>query len=803
MMIKLKNKCYHCGEECVNDEIHIGDKLFCCSGCKSVYSILNQHELEGYYCLNETPGNTLVKVNEVKFQFLDDESIAAKIYTFKNDKQTQVQFYLPQIHCSSCLWLLENLHKLNEGIISSQVNFNEKKVSISFHQKIITLRQLAELLASVGYEPYITLQDYEEKDKSPVDRKSTIKLGIAGFCFANIMLISFPEYLGLEFSENKTISIFFRYANLLLSLPVFFYAAQEFFINAWSSIKQRFLNIDAPIALAITITFVRSIYEIVTNQGAGYLDSMSGIVFFMLIGRSLQYKTFTNLKFNRDYKSYFPISIAILENGVEKIKKIQDVNEGDILRLHHQEIIPVDCILSSRSAEIDYSFVTGENELTTIKTGEIIYAGGKIQNTAIEVVSIKPFSQNSFTSLWNNQAFKKTKDKTATFIETISKYFSAILLLIATTSYIFWQITDATNAWNAFTAVLIVACPCTLLLASSYTYGFIIELFSKEGMFVKNVETINTLSQIDHIVFDKTGTLSEINKQEIQLFTESCSKDDMAIILSVISHSSHPLSKVIVKYYHEIDKKEIHHIKELAGKGVEAWHDDQYIKIGSAQFVGLQEIENIKGSLVYFSIDKVKNGYFVVSNIIKSGVEELLGNLTNYKLSLLSGDNQSSYEQMKHLFPDGATLLFQQSPQAKLDYIKTLQEKNEKVLMIGDGINDAGALKQSDLGISVVDANFSFSPASDAILNTSKTADLFKFIQSAKAVKKLIIGTFIYSLFYNIIGLSIAVSANMKPVIAAILMPASSISVILIAYIGTKIIYNRYLKNKSNQHGKV
>ena len=151
------------------------------------------------------------------------------------------------------------------------------------------------------------MQDYEEKDKSPVDRKSTIKLGIAGFCFANIMLISFPEYLGLEFSENKTISIFFRYANLLLSLPVFFYAAQEFFINAWSSIKQRFLNIDAPIALAITITFVRSIYEIVTNQGAGYLDSMSGIVFFMLIGRSLQYKTFTNLKFNRDYKSYFHI----------------------------------------------------------------------------------------------------------------------------------------------------------------------------------------------------------------------------------------------------------------------------------------------------------------------------------------------------------------------------------------------------------------------------------------------------------------------------------------------------------------
>jgi Cu+-exporting ATPase len=523
---------------------------------------------------------------------------------------------------------------------------------------------------------------------------------------------------------------------------------------------------------------------------------MSGIVFFMLIGRALQHKTFTTLKFNRDYKSYFPISVCTLNQGIEQTKKIQDVKEGDLLKLHHQEIVPVDSFLSSKLAELDYSFVTGENEPTLVKTGEIIYAGGKVLNTSVEVLAIKPFSQNSFTALWNNQAFKNTEEKTAGFVETISQYFLAALLLIAATSFIYWQFTDPKNAWNALTAVLIVACPCTLLLASSYTYGFIIEWLSKEGMFVKSADTINKLNGITHIVFDKTGTLSEINRQEVSMVSSNCDENDITSVLSVMNHSSHPLSKVISNYFGSLPKKEILHIKEIPGKGIEAWHDEQHIKIGNAEFTGLSEINNTTGSVVYFSIDGKRSGHCVVSNIIKSGVSELLSKLSHYKLSLLSGDNASSHEQMTHLFPVGSTLLFKQSPQQKLDYIKSLQEQGEKVLMIGDGINDAGALKQSDVGISVVDDNFSFSPACDAILNTRKTSDLFRFIQSAMAVKKLIIGTFIYSLFYNIIGLSIAVSAHMKPVVAAILMPASSISVILIAYLGTQWIYKHILSPK-------
>ncbi len=792
MKVQYKVSCYHCGEDCIDETIQFHNKSFCCVGCKSVYSILNQHQLDGYYCLNENPGNSFAPINEAKFQFLDDPTVADKIISFKNEKQTQVQLYLPHIHCSSCLWLLENLHKLNEGIISSQVNFGEKKVSISFYHQLLSIRKLAELLASIGYEPYITLQDYDKKSAAPKSRKTAIKLGLAGFCFANIMLISFPEYLGLEYQDNALLLTILRYTNLFLSLPIVIYGAQEFYQNAWSSLKHRFLNIDAPIALAISITFIRSVYEIVSNTGAGYLDSMSGIVFFMLIGRSLQHKTHTNLKFNRDFQSFFPISVTVIKDHAEIVTRVQDIKEEDLLELHHQEIIPIDCMLSSRAAEIDYSFVTGENEIVKLKTGELIYAGGKIMNTAVEVIAVKEFSQNSFTELWNNQIFKKSSNKHADFIDTISKYFALVLLCIAFSAFIYWQYVNPENAWNAMTAVLIVACPCTLLLASTYTFGFIIELFAEEGLFVKNPSTLININKINHIVFDKTGTLSDANQQNIKLQSQNCGQYDIDLVISALKQSTHPLSKVIANNYPGAEKFEIANIKETEGQGLEAWYCDAYIKIGKAEFIGIDEINHALGSCIYFSIDNSKTGYFEVSHIIKNGIEGLINKLKPFKLSLLSGDNVTSATQMKSLFPQGSEILFQQTPQQKLDHIKHLQAGHQVVMMVGDGINDAGALKQSDVGISIVNNSFSFSPASDAILNASQVSNLYRFIGATKDVKNLIIGTFIYSLIYNTIGISIAVSANMKPVLAAILMPASSISVILIAFVGTKWIHKKH-----------
>ncbi|MBS1661028.1 MAG: heavy metal translocating P-type ATPase metal-binding domain-containing protein, partial [Bacteroidetes bacterium] len=341
MKVITKNgvRCSHCGEECRGDLVRVvaeggavvtGELVFCCEGCRMVYQLLNQNGLCNYYQLNERPGiSRRVSVRKEKFLFLDDPKVADGLVSFRDGAETHVSFYLPAIHCSSCLYLLEHLHKLEEGVRSARVDFAAKRVSVVFDAAQISLRGVAELLTSLGYEPYISLGDWGGK-RASVSRGLVFQLGVAGFCFANIMLISFPEYLGLDGSEAG-IQRVFRYLNLLVSLPVVFYSAMPFYSSAVKGLRHRFLNIDAPIVLAILVTFGRSLWEVLSGQGAGYFDSLTGIVFFMLLGRVLQDRTYRQLSFDRDYTAYFPVAVTVVEGADERVKTLADVKPGDTI----------------------------------------------------------------------------------------------------------------------------------------------------------------------------------------------------------------------------------------------------------------------------------------------------------------------------------------------------------------------------------------------------------------------------------------------------------------------------------------
>lgn len=789
--------CYHCGEACDNKKLNIEEKYFCCAGCRSVYMLLNSHELENYYCLNEVPGQKVGTIQPEKFKFLDDENIARKLLSFSNAEQSAVTFYLPQIHCSSCLWLLEHLNRIDENIITSQVNFSTKEISISYNNKL-SLRQLAETLAAIGYEPHISLQDADAAKTRGAysSKKSAYKLGIAGFCFANIMLISFPEYLGMKTEGNRELLSFFRTVNVLLALPVVFYAAREFFENAWYSYKQRYLNIDAPIALAISVTFIRSLYEIISGTGGGYLDSMSGIVFFMLLGRTLQNRTYSTLSFNRDYKSYFPIAVTSLHEGAEHITKIQDIKEHDILLLHHQEVVPADSILSKGHADIDYSFITGESVPERVLPGGLIYAGGKNTGAAIEVVVVKDFEQNNFIRLWNNKAFNRKESDREAMTTIISRYFSMAVLAVAFTAFLYWQVVNPQHAWDALTAVLIVACPCALLLNATFTNGYLISYFAEKGFFIKNSAVIEELAGTNHIAFDKTGTITEASSSSITIKEMKLNTKELKLLLAVLSQSLHPLSRAITAYYKNIKYKQGGDFKEIAGKGIDAWIEECHIKAGSRSFVYGDAIAT-KATEVFVSIDGVVKAHFQFSNKVKNGVSKLIAKLRKYSVSLISGDNAQSNMQMQQLFPDATDILYQQTPEQKLAHIEQLQNSGKKVMMVGDGLNDAGALQQSNTGVAIVQHSFSFSPACDAIMEADKIEHLPDYIQMAKGAQRLIVFGFIYSVLFNIVGVSIAVSGNMSPMIAAILMPSSSLGIMLIAFLGIKIITKRATANRS------
>ena len=691
------------------------------------------------------------------------------------------------MHCSSCIFLLENLHRLNPGILTSQTNFQRKEVFIIFDPQKISLRKVVELLAFIGYEPYISLKDTTTQKISSFNRQRIYTIGVAGFCFANIMMLSFPEYFSSGKIEQQGLKQTFTWLNFVLSLPVLFFSASVFFVSAWKGLRQRFLNIDAPIALAILVTYGRSYYEIISGHGAGYLDSGTGIVFFMLIGRWFQDKTYDSFSFDRDYRSYFPLGVTRLENGIEKNIPVTQLQKGNHIIIRNEEMIPADAILLKGEAQVDYSFVSGENTAVEKRKGELIYAGGKQMGTAIELEVAGEVSQSYIAQLWNNDVFQHKKNEEKSFIHPWSRYFTLALFTVAACTGIYWWMNDANRILPAVSSVLIVACPCSLLLSATFTYGNMLRIFGRNKLFLKNASVIESLAGIDSIVFDKTGTLTENAVSTIQYEGIPLNASEKLAVQHIARQSSHPLSKLIGNWLQTVTAPagNIQGFTEYAGKGVSASVNNIEVRLGSAAFVN--ELNNglityDTGSHVHVMLNGTHKGRFTISNHYREQIPSLVKSLqkNRYKLYLLSGDNNTEKENLKTVFGNNTPLLFNQSPQQKLDFIQTLQHHQKKVLMLGDGLNDAGALMQSQAGIAVSDNTARFSPACDAILDGSQVKFLDKFLAFARSGKSIVTASFIVSILYNAVGLSFAVRGLLSPMVAAILMPASSISIILL-----------------------
>jgi P-type Cu+ transporter len=571
------------------------------------------------------------------------------------------------------------------------------------------------------------------------------------------------------------------------------YSASDYFANAWKSFKQKQINIDVPIALGLAALFLRSSYDIITQTGAGYLDSLSGLVFFLLIGRWFQSKTYESLAFDRDYKSYFPLAIQKLV-GLNWIPTIvYELQKGDKIKIRNVEIIPTDSILTSDEALIDYSFVTGESKPIQAKQNDLIYAGGRVIGQSVELVVEKKTSQSHLTSLWNNAVFQKTEESNyKKIIDQAARKFTWAVMAIAFVTALYWYFVTPAQMWLVLTSVLMVACPCALALAAPFTYGSMLRVFGKQGFYLKNADVIERLSTIDAIVLDKTGTITH-GAADVK-FIGALEDEELGWVKLMTASSTHPLSNLIAKSISQSSRATLNSFKEKAGNGLEAKVAGHVIKVGSASFVGFAGQLSNQSSLVFVSIDVMIRGYFTIETSVRQSIKELITKSKGEIVALLSGDNELDKERMSELFSRSTQLLFNQSPHDKLQFISDLQRSGNKVLMIGDGLNDSGALKQSDVGIAVTDDAGVFTPNCDAILNGTQLDKLNDFIRLAKSATTILKIAFAISFFYNIIALGFAVSGNLSPLVAAILMPISSISVVGFSTMAVNWVSQRGLK---------
>jgi len=791
-----KNNCYHCGEDCSVTPIFFDEKIFCCNGCKTVYDIFSSNNLSYYYDLQAAAGAS-PKVVEGKYDFLDDAAIIERLIEFNDAHLQIVNLYIPHIHCSSCIWVLENLNKLIPSISNSQVDFPKKTIRIHYNPEKTSLKEVVILLVHIGYEPYISLDDFDNKKKE-INRSLLYKLGIAGFAFGNVMFLSFPEYLDLSSSKvsggeywlNQYEGVF-RWLMFTFSLPVVFYAGIGYFTSAYKGLRSKVLNIDVPIALGIVVLFVRSTLEIIFDWGPGFFDSLTGLIFFLLLGKFFQQKTYSFLSFERDYKSYFPIAVTrILQDRKEETTQVHNVKRGDRLLIRNEELIPVDGILIHGNANIDYSFVTGESEAVHKNSGDKIFAGGKQLRGAIEMEALKSVSQSYLTQLWSNSVFQDDKSsKFQTLTDSIGKRFTIFVLTVAFSASIFWAFYDPSKVMNVFTAVLIIACPCAIALASPFTLGNMLRIFGKKKFYLKDTQTIEQLAQIDTVIFDKTGTITTAKKSTVTYEGLELTKEEEALLKNTLRASNHPLSRSLYELLAEQNIVILDEYEEHLGKGIEGIINKSKIKVGSAHFVGKTASEEAKNTAVHISTNDMYKGCFVFKNQYREGVAEVFKEMSEtLQLAILSGDNEGEKERLEALLPKLTPLYFNQKPTDKLEFIRLLQNNGKKVMMVGDGLNDAGALAQSNVGIAISENVTIFSPACNGILDATQFKELYSYILASKKAIKIIKWSFVLSLMYNVVGLYFAVTGQLEPVIAAILMPLSSISIVFFTTLATNIL---------------
>lgn len=793
---KEMTECFHCGDDCGNSPIEFDEKEFCCNGCKTVYEIFSSNDMSYYYDIESSAGSIPNEV-EGKYDFLDSPEIVDKLSEFNDGSIQIINLYIPHIHCSSCIWVLENLNKLNPNVSNSQVDFPKKTVRVTYNPENFSLKQLAILLARIGYEPYISLDDLDKKEGAS-NKVLIYKLGMAGFAFGNVMFLSFPEYFDLassaanggEYWLNKYQDIF-RWLMFVFSLPVVFYAAQDYFISAYKGLRSSLLNIDVPISLGILVLFLRSTTEIIFDWGPGFFDSLTGLVFFLLLGKIFQQKTYSFLSFERDYKSYFPIAVTrILSNGKEETVQVYDIKRGDRILIRNEELIPVDGILISLETEIDYSFVTGESEPVSKKSGDKVFAGGKQINSAMEMETLKSVSQSYLTQLWSNAVFQNNKtSKFQSITDSIGKRFTIAVLSIAFTATSFWLFYDSSMALNVFTAVLIIACPCAIALASPFTLGNMLRIFGNKKFYLKDTYTIEQLAKIDTAIFDKTGTITAAKKSTATYEGYSLNKEEKSLLKNTLRSSNHPLSRALYDMLSEQNIITLDQYEEHLGKGISGTKEKDTMKIGSAEFIGNTETKDTENTSVYISSNDNYKGCFVFHNEYRDGLSNLFTVMSRtLNLAILSGDNSGEKNRLEKLLPKLTPLYFNQKPEDKLEFIKSLQDQGKTVMMVGDGLNDAGALAQSNVGIAISENVNVFSPACDGILDATKFKDLYNFIVASKKAMQIIKWSFVLSLAYNVVGLYFAITGQLQPVIAAILMPLSSISVVAFTTIATNLL---------------
>lgn len=762
-------KCSHCKIDFdKNSMIFQGNNAFCCNGCKNVFNLINENNLEDFY----KNASNLSKINE---QISYDEN---SFFIEKENNYEKILILIDNLHCAACVWLIEKMLLKNEGVLEININYQTKRASIEYNPNKTKAKDILNIIISLGYIPLAYNPNTTMKAKrTHIEFYSKLIVAIA--CVMNIMWLSIARYAGYFSSMEQSVQDIINFAEFVLCTPVLFYSASSMFKSAISALKNKILNMDCLVTFGASLVYIYSIYAMFARLSYVYFDSVAMIICFVFIGRFLEQLSYKQALENIDFLSdLLNASVNIVKN--DKIEKISvtKIKKDDVIRVFLGDKILIDGTCKSLQARLNLSAITGESELVDIKQGDFIKSASMVECASFDYIANCTF-QDSYINKLAKLLNKTKKSNLEKLTDKIGVYFCYAIFSIAFLCFLY-NMSDIQEAIIRSVSLLIIACPCALALSAPVGNLLCLHEALKLKVLFKNSNYIENLSKIDIAVFDKTGVLT---KSKLELLSQINLNDyEKSILKAILDKNNHFIASSLNEYIKDT-KPSLKDFKltQLSGLGVIAEFENDKYYLGSAKLLNNHNINaNSKNETeMFFAKNDEILEHFVFSNQLNDDALELINYFKkqNIKVIMLSGDKQKPCEKTaKELQIDD--LYSECLPEDKLKIIQNLS-KNNKVLMVGDGINDALALKLALVSISFKNATNLALNSSDIIMLDNKLIGIKNSHLLAKRTYRLIKTNLALSFLYNIISIPLAFMGLINPLIASIFMSLSSICVIL------------------------
>lgn len=688
------------------------------------------------------------------------------------------------VYCAACIQKIEGALKQNAAVQSVRLNFSTRRLNIVWRGSADLSDSFVRDIADLGYtvEPY----DFEREDSQNKKqwRRLLMCLGVAGFSAGNIMLLS----LGLWITDSQSMGVemrhFLHLISALIAFPAVFFSGQPFFQSAWSALRKRQTNMDVPIAFALLLTLGISSFEMATAGDHVFFDSAVMLTFFLLIGRVLDFQARRNARqgANDLMKSLQGFGRVLDDNQHQKLLPVSQLKPGMRLMAAMGEKIVADGRIIEGVSQVDASLITGETLPQYVQAGDDVFAGTLNLDAPLMIEVTKPSDDSLLADIvrmmevaeQNNARYVRLADRAARFYTPVVHILAAITFL--------WWVGIAHAVWQdalmTAVTVLIITCPCALGLAVPVVQVLASSLLMKKGIFIKSGDALERLADIDTVVMDKTGTLTQ--GRPVLLDAKEYDQETLNLAVSLAQQSVHPLAQALQRDAVCTSYCALNNIKEHPGLGVEAAYNGKIVRLGRPEWCGYQDDITQSASVLCLKTDENKYVLFYFDDHLKVDAIDVVKSLKQAKMDviLLSGDHQHPVEHVAQICGID-TYHYGMKPDEKYDYVRGLKERGKKVLMVGDGLNDAAVLAEANASMAPSSGLDITKNVSDIVFTGEVLSPILSACHIARRSVSLVRSNFGLAIVYNVIAIPVAFMGLVTPMIAALAMSGSSLLVIV------------------------